>query len=390
MIVPTTTRIFKIVGYGVGSEVTNIVVSNLTFAVCNAKIGTGGSDAFGEGYNAAIYFNQALNCTVDRCTLYGIAGNAVGTENWLNNWNVTVQNSIIHDIGAGGIVFPGTTSCVISNNLVYGTGFLCQAGPGIRGSQYNSALITHNTITNTMGAGIAVQGGGYTTRAQNPIITYNFINRSMQALRDMGGIYCGCVSNAFVAYNYVGEINGTNSDNGGVWDPVLIGLYNDDGSRNCTWASNIVYNCTRPMIYHKGTNGVYLNNVFANTRTEDTWLLFHNCDRPSFSRNILLSQLRLVVDAEGLTYVPFSVNANVAVLDWHSNILWSVTGLNSGNPTNSTTSDPLFLNLQPLNAAFQPNSPAVALQISPLGLSGIGLFARGLLLPATDLHVLPP
>jgi hypothetical protein len=241
-----------------------------------------------------------------------------------------------------------------------------------------------------MGAGIAVQGGGYTTRAQNPIITYNFINRSMQALRDMGGIYCGCVSNAFVAYNYVGEINGTNSDNGGVWDPVLIGLYNDDGSRNCTWASNIVYNCTRPMIYHKGTNGVYLNNVFANTRTEDTWLLFHNCDRPSFSRNILLSQLRLVVDAEGLTYVPFSVNANVAVLDWHSNILWSVTGLNSGNPTNSTTSDPLFLNLQPLNAAFQPNSPAVALQISPLGLSGIGLFARGLLLPATDLHVLPP
>jgi hypothetical protein len=390
MIVPTTTRICKIQGYGVGYEITNIVITNLTLAVCNAAIGTGASDNFGENYNAAIFFSSALNCIVDGCTLYGLGGNAVGTENWFNNWNVTVQNCVIHDIGASGIVFPGCTSCTASNNLVYRTGMICQGGLGIRGCLHGGTLITHNTITNTMSAGIAVQGDStYPNPAETPVITYNFINRAVQALRDMGGIYCGDVSNALIAYNYVGEINGTNSDNGGVWDPFLMGLYNDDGSRNCTWASNVVYNCTRPLIYHKGTNGVYWNNVFVDTRDEATWLLFHNCDRPVFSRNILFSQMTPTVDAEGPTYIPFSVDANIGVQNWHTNMFWSVSGVNSSNPTDATTADPLFLNLRPLDAAFQPNSPAVALRISRLDLNGIGRVAQRPLLPATGLHVAP-
>jgi hypothetical protein len=384
IIVPTTTRIFFLKGtWTGGSALTNILLTNLTFAVANAPIGSGQKDDFGSSYSAAIACTYTANCVIDNCLVYGVAGSGIGTDAWLNNFAIIVRNCIVHDVGSGGIVFHGGTACVISNNLVYSTGLLCQAGPGIRGSPRLSTLIIHNTVTNCSGAGIVVVTG------TNSVVSYNYISRCVKALRDMGAIYVGqgAISNSILA-NYVGEVNGTNSDNGGVWDPLIFGIYFDKGTVNGYAASNITYNCTRPFIYHMATNGVYLNNFFINTRAEDTIISFHNADRTVvFQRNILFSQKRPFVDAENASYLPYSLDVNLAVADWRSNICWSALGLNANNPTNALTADPLFQNVQPLNAAFQPNSPADALGISRLRLNGIGLFSQGLTLQPTGLHV---
>jgi parallel beta-helix repeat protein len=384
IIVPTTTRIAFLKGAWTGaSALTNVIITNLTFAVANARIGNGLKDDFGSYYSAAVACTFTTNCVIDNCRVYGVAGSGIGTDAWLNNFNMIVRNCIVHDIGAGGIVFHNGTACIISNNLVYSTGLLCQGGPGIRGSPFLSALVTHNTVSNCSGSGIVIVAG------TNSVISYNYISRCVKALRDMGGIYVGqyAVSNSILV-NYIEEVNGTNSDNGGVWDKFIFGIYCDANTIRPTVASNITYNCTRPFIYHMATNGIYLNNFFVNTRAEDTIINFHNADRTVvFQRNILFSRNKPSVDAETSSYIPFSLNANLAVADWHSNILWSVTGQNANNPTNATTADPLFLNLQPLNAAFQSNSPALGLGISPLRLNEIGLFSQGLLLPPTRLRV---
>ena len=389
IIVPSTTRMFYLVGFSITSEIENITFSNLTFAATTVPIGSGLKDDSGATYRGAVVANYTTNCVVDHCTFYGIAGTAITTENWHDNSNFIVRNCVIHDVGVGGVYLDGGSDCTVSNNLIYNTGLICQGGTGVRGSKHG-ALISFNTITNTMGAGIVVSGGGASIPATQPVITYNYLSRCMRALRDMGGIYMWFTYDALVANNYIGEINGTNSDNGTPWDSTLIGIYCDQGTTRPTIASNIVYNCTRPILYHMATNGTYLNNFFINTRPEDTILSFANCDLGAvFQKNILFSQNRARVNAANATYIDYSVNANVAVLDWQSNIFWSVAGLNSGNPTDATTRDPLFLNLVPLNAAFQQNSPAAALQTSPLTLNSIGSDSQRPLLPATYLQALP-
>lgn len=366
MIVPTTTRIFWMLGYDVTTCISNIVISNLTFAACNATIGVGGVDDTGENYSSAVRFSNSTNCVVDGCTFYAIGDTAIGNENWTQNYGLKIRNCVIHDVGVGGIAFPGTTGCVISNNIIYNTGLICQCGPGIVGSTY-SGKINNNTITNTMGAGIIILTSGYPNLATSSTVSGNTIIHSVRALRDMGAIYTGAGNGQIITGNYIGEINGTNSDNGGVWDPYVIGIYIDEWSINPRVASNIVYNCTRPIMYHRTTNGMYLNNFFVNTRNENTILMLPNSDAPVFQHNVFVSKQAALVDAENSSYSPYSININLAVANWRSNIVWSTSGLNSGNPTNATTADPLFVQMTPgLRSSFVTNSPATKVGIQPI------------------------
>jgi hypothetical protein len=110
---------------------------------------------------------------------------------------------------------------------------------------------------------------------------------------------------------------------------------------------------------------------------------------PVFARNIYVSEQIPLVNAEDSNYELFDINTNLAVVDWHSNIVWSVTGLNGMNPTNATTADPLLQSLLPVSPAFQANSPAPKLGISSLSLSQMGVWATATLLPPTDVHVGP-
>jgi hypothetical protein len=381
IIVPSTTRMFYLRGQNSPNLLNNIVFSNLSLSVVNVTIGSGGQDDFGTGYNSAIAFVNCSNLVVDSCSIYAVAGYAIKSQSSLPSLNSCIKNCIIHDVGVGGVSLSGTTDGIASHNIVYNTGLLCQAGPGIVGSTYG-ARVDHNTITNCSGAGIVA------TYSSNAVVSFNRVVRCVKALRDMAGIYTEGVD-ITVYGNYIAEVNGTNSDNGGAWDKCLFGIYCDFGSIRPTIASNITYNCTRPFIYHMATNGVYVNNFYINTRDEDTVINFHNADRTVvFQRNIFVSHNRTLVDAEDATYKPFSLSANAAVADWHSNLFWSTGGFNSNNPTNVVTADPLLQSLKPLQATYQPDSTAAALGIMPLELKAVGHMAQQPLAEPTGLHLI--
>jgi hypothetical protein len=175
-------------------------------------------------------------------------------------------------------------------------------------------------------------------------------------------------------------------------------MYIDEETTNAVVNSNITYNCQRPLMWHRVTNSMCLNNYFVNTRAEDMWLHFHNSETTNghgailFQQNIIRSAQKIVIDAQ-TGYRGFgSLDKNLAVNDWHNNITWSMGGQNSLNPTNATTADPLFADV-PTDSSFQAGSPAPGLGIHPPSLIGIGYNGsqmKQVLLPASDLHVLPP
>jgi hypothetical protein len=383
MIVATTSRMLWVKGYSAASAVTNIVLSNLTFACANTVCGDGGTaDDYAKDNHDAIRFSNATNCVVDRCTIFGVAGNAIGNENYSADWNLTIQNTTIHDVGGGAINLPGTTQTTVSNCLIYNTGLICQAGPGVLGFTYGGRVLS-NTITNCMGAGVLMLAPGGGLWAQQTIVTDNKVIRCVKALRDMGAIYGGYGDSHVIMRNYIAEINGTNSDNGGVWDPFLIGIYSDQGSKNWTVASNVTYNCTRPMIYHNSTNGFYLNNFFVGMRPETNWIMFHNADKPLFSQNIFTSAMQPQVNAENSSYS--IISPELAVQNWSSNIFWSTGAAVLGAPTNTVKQDPQFLQTTPsLEGSFGPSSPAPTLGIQSLQLRGMALPLGS----ATDLRIL--
>jgi hypothetical protein len=162
---------------------------------------------------------------------------------------------------------------------------------------------------------------------------------------------------------YSAATNYYNNDNAG-WN-VSIGIYSDMANDRPLVASNVVYNCTRPMMYHMSSNGLYQNNFFVNTRAEDTTIHFPNMVPPRFTNNVFVSAGTPYVEATTDNYVPFSLNANVAVVSWTGNIIWSTSGANSRNPTNATTADPLFeRTTQRPVFRFLDGSPAIRLGIS--------------------------
>jgi len=186
MVVPVVSRMFYIQGFGVGSWITNVVVSNLVIACVTAPINNGTADGCGEFYYPAVDFAFATNCAVSACSIYGCAGTAVGNH-WATCQNVCVNNSAIHDIGASGVSFPGSLACTFTDNLIYNCGTLCQGGVGIWGSK--ATQVYNNVVTNITGSGIAISSGSYSDKSDGSLIKNNSVLRAVKQLRDMGAIY---------------------------------------------------------------------------------------------------------------------------------------------------------------------------------------------------------
>jgi hypothetical protein len=376
MIIPTCNRMILAQGLS-NLSLTNVVFSNLTFACTTVPISSGVKDDVGSLYLPAIDFYYTTNgCAVKNCTVFGCAGQAIGNDNSHPASVMLVTGCTIHDIGVGGIVFPGTTGVTISSNNIYNCGNLCQAGAGIVG--FNAANIAGNTISNIIGAGIWVilPGGG--PKNTNVVIQGNKVIRAAQQLRDFGGIYSVMTTNLTIIGNVVAEVYSAHS-NFFNWSPAnssttnwnaLHGIYCDYGTDHATVISNIVYNCTSPLIHHLSSNNIIKNNYWINLRTgENTEIDIVNSTNspPVFTNNIYyVSSGVPYVNGEDGSYNPYSVNTNVAVSNWTGNIVWSASANNGYNPTNATTADPQFVSLlYPKQLQFSGGT-ASGLGIQPL------------------------
>lgn len=375
-VVPVQARMWWFQGWSASAAISNIVISNLTFACTTTTVDGGSLQDYAQGQRDVIRFSNATNCTIDHCTFYGLGGNAVGNENSTADWGITIKNCIFRDIGCSAISFPGPSvaGLVVSNNLIYNCGLVYAGAPGILMGAVNNT-ICNNTISNCSGAGVLMLS------ASSGTIANNSISRCVTALRDMGGIYIDGSANINIIHNYVSEIRGTNGFNGGAWDPFLVGIYCDETSVNWVSASNIVLNCTRPLMFNDTTTATNKNNFYINTRTEDTcYMAAGNSTTYNFTNNVL----RMTAGALTLYSYP-AANINNVVKSWVGTIIFSDTS-NASNPTNATSSDPLFTSLSPLVPSFQGDSPAPAMGIYPLSLSGIGYQS---IVPMATVNYLP-
>jgi hypothetical protein len=400
IIVPTTDTIVYITSSGGGASLAqNICFSNLTFSVSTATIGVGNKDDNGENYRGAITSVDTTNLVFDGCTFRGLGGHAIKSAySGYVSYDTVIRNCVIHDLGVCGALLRTTHNAVATNNLIYNLGYLCQGAAGLVSPPEGLFTADHNTITNVPSDGILVAGSLGNNTNLTAHVYSNWVQHVCTGLRDLGGVHLENGTNFQVVGNYFADIAGTNDDNNTVWSPFLMGIYADFYTVNAVISNNIVYNCTHPVMYYQSTNYVWANNFFVNTRAENSTFYFESADRPTWQRNICSTKNTPLIYY--VPVLPTLVNSNLCVADWHRNIVWSTTSLNN-NPMNATTADPLFVKvptnlpryLNDADFSFQAGSPAPGLGIYPLSLIGIGCSGsqlKGVLLPASELHVLPP
>lgn len=378
IIVPTTSCLFYFQDNSPDFHAcTNCLLTNLTMRVTSVDL-CYIKDDHGLQNTAAIAFNGVTNVTISGCTFDCIGGVSVGKRLGANGSYLAsniVQNCIIRNCGYAGIGNIGVGSTA-SNNLIYNVGLISQCAVGIYG--FNRGFVYNNTLSNMNGCAI-----GAVTSANGCTVKDNWIVRSVKQLRDMGAIYFWGSTNGTVDHNYVAEVYGTNDNNcGGVWDGFVHGIYIDAGSEGWTISSNILFNVMKPWHNNNLVAETWINNVGIDTRAaEDSWFFQNGTNKNnSFTRNIWVSQGLLqgrvpvfVIDHNEY----FSIDW--AVSDWTPNVTYSYTS-NAGNPTNSTSSDPLFVKvpatspqyIEDANFSFQVGSPCPGLGIQPISLEGIG------------------
>jgi len=137
----------------------------------------------------AVFFNGAINSTLQNCTLFNLGGNAVFFNNY--NRNCKVSGCMIYNIGASGICFVGDpdavrspsfryeqsvplaqidrapgpktnnypADCTVFDNLLFNTGQVEKQSAGLELSMCQSIKVSHNTICDVPRAGINVSEG---------------------------------------------------------------------------------------------------------------------------------------------------------------------------------------------------------------------------------------
>jgi len=232
-----------------------------------------------------------------------------------------VEQSYLHDLGAGGIKIgtlgiPAdeqllTRKIRVDNNIIRSGGHELPAGVGIIIFQASDNTVSHNEIADFRYSGISVGWvWGYThSPTKRNEIVYNHIHHlGWGQLSDMGGVYLlGASEGTLVSNNVIHHIHAYGY---GGW-----GIYTDEGSTGIRIENNLVYRCkTGGFHQHYGRDNQIVNNVFANqlkaqleaTRVEDHTSF-------SFKRNVIFFE-------QGELY---GINWDKVRFEADSNIYWT-------------------------------------------------------------------
>ena len=195
--------------------------------------------------------------------------------------NINVINSLITDMGAGGIWIGDLTTPIpmtpklhkiLSSEISYG-GNVFPSGGGINIRYASDIVIADNTIHHLRYNGISVGNSGYRVVAKNIIIQGNYVhNTGQHVLNDQSGIYTvGIQPGTIITNNVVKNIF--------TYSGLMWGIYLDDGSSEIVVSNNVVYNTGWAAMSQKfGANNTIINNVFARA---SLWPPPHPGDRMS-------------------------------------------------------------------------------------------------------------
>jgi parallel beta-helix repeat protein len=213
--------------------------------------------------------------TIRHWTFDGITVSHTGGYGiWVNqgSFNVTICNSHVYDVGAGGVrIGLGlhgvisdptmlTTNVTVANSVLEDGGHIYQMGCGVLLQESAMNNLSHNLIHDFYYTGVSIgwTWGYAPTSAHHNYVGFNEIyNIGRAVLSDMGCVYSlGIQPGTMIDNNVCHHV--WSYDYGG-W-----GYYTDEGSSNITIQNNIVYNTKCAGFHqHYGENNMFVNNIIA-------------------------------------------------------------------------------------------------------------------------------
>lgn len=207
---------------------------------------------FKDSAGSAIEISNSENILVQNCTF---DGNAKGVSVTGASKFCGVINSVFSNITGTPIAFsqPAVTDDImvnlkpqynfIQNNYIYGCGNIVVRG--------NANIVSHNTVSNSIGSGI------YSDRGHEVIIEYNEVAYGNRVVKDSGAIYVGgnrlASGGNHVRYNYIHH-NGENR-------PSPYGIYFDDFMSRSYIYGNVMEGTK--IFLHNGSDNTVYNNVIV-------------------------------------------------------------------------------------------------------------------------------
>lgn len=350
VIAPVVESIVRVQGSR-DKPVRNVTLRGLRLAATTTPLAAGG---FGAGrFDGALSVANAENCTFGDLEILHVGGQGIKAT----GTNLRIQRCHVHHVGACGIRFSGAR-IEVADNHVHNVGLTYPSAIALQGGGRDS-LVTHNHVHHAPYS--AINYGGQNTR-----IEANRIHDAMLELHDGGGIYCFGGKNLILRGNYIHDI----IDTGGYGASAY---YLDEQSEGCLVEGNLSVNVMRPSHNHMATGNTIRNNVFINEG--DLRLTWPRSSDYRFEKNILWATGRIVFDnREGITTLAGNVLYSIAgQVECKKLDQYAQTGAYEMQPEAANVlADPKLTAYRDGKVEFAPDSPARAMGIEPIDVSGAG------------------
>ena len=350
VIAPVVESIVRVQGSR-GKPVRNVTLRGLTLAATTTPLTAGG---FGAGrFDGALSIANAEDCTFGDLEVRHAGGQGIQAT----GTSLRIQRCHVHHVGACGIRASGTR-LEVTDNHIHDVGLTYPSAIALQGGGRDS-LVAHNHVHHAPYS--AINYGGQNTR-----IEANRIHDAMLELHDGGGIYCFGGKNLVLRGNYIHDI----IDTGGYGASAY---YLDEQSEGCLVEGNLSVNVMRPSHNHMAKGNTIRNNVFINEG--DLRLTWPRSSDYRFEKNILWATGRIVFDnREGITTLAGNILHSVAgkveckKLDQYSQTGEYPMQADAVN----VLADPKLIAYRDGQVQIAPDSPAHALGIEPIDVSGTG------------------
>jgi hypothetical protein len=335
VLAPTVESVLRIAGTK-ENPVSGVTLRGLSFSITNTPPIAGG---FGAGrFDGAVSMTFCDGCVLDRLTVFNTGGQGIKGQNVSNS---RVAASEVRDTGACGIIVRGEDN-VIEDNHVHDVGRTYPSAIGIYSGGKN-LLIQHNEVHDTPYSAVNFSGQG--SRVER-----NLIYRAMLELHDGAAFYIIFGKDCAMRGNLVRDI----PDTGGYGSSAY---YLDELSENCVVEDNVSIGVARPSHNHMAKRNIIRNNIFL--IDGDARLTFPKSSDFRFERNVIASKGKLV-------FQNFD-----AIAESTGNVVWSDSRVLEGLPPGTLIARPLVKENEGVYD-FETASPAAALGIRPVNVSGAG------------------